>query len=203
MTNEELADELSHHCPVGNPTQCKCLFCISARRLREQSDQAVSGEPEAPLVAIDTNEPWPSFVQVVRTNGDIRAYPAALASADPVEGEPVAWRFIRSGNQRDYSYDTEHPGPYARHISALYARPSGPRKCSQCGWIQLEAGDRISSVEPEGAREALERIANHPHSTEGSGDPYNIGVQDGHRCAATIARAALAPQTPAQEPKRS
>ena len=39
---------------------------------------------------------------------------------------------------------------------------------------------------------ALEDIANHPHSSYSSVSQYDIGVVDGHRCAANIARAAIA-----------
>jgi len=40
--------------------------------------------------------------------------------------------------------------------------------------------------------EALERIAFHAHNTYAVSEQYDIGVTDGHRCAAKIARAALA-----------
>ena len=38
---------------------------------------------------------------------------------------------------------------------------------------------------------ALTEIAHSPHQTAGGGNSYSIGVQDGHRCAATIAKQAL------------
>jgi hypothetical protein len=38
----------------------------------------------------------------------------------------------------------------------------------------------------------LKAIAFHPHCTEGGGTEYGLGVQDGHRCAATAARELLA-----------
>jgi chromosome segregation ATPase len=45
-------------------------------------------------------------------------------------------------------------------------------------------------------REALDRIAKeHQSYDENGGGQYGIGVTDGHRCAATIARRALAPET--------
>jgi len=52
----------------------------------------------------------------------------------------------------------------------------------------------------DAAEHALDRIANHPHCSypvDSRGMPhtdrqYEIGVADGHRCAAEIARAALA-----------
>jgi len=40
---------------------------------------------------------------------------------------------------------------------------------------------------------ALKEIANHPHNlyhTDGN-SPYAIGIADGHRCAAKIAKAAI------------
>jgi len=54
----------------------------------------------------------------------------------------------------------------------------------------------VTALEAENAqlREALENIANHPHSTYSSVSQYDIGVVDGHRCAASIARAVLNPQ---------
>ena len=59
-----------------------------------------------------------------------------------------------------------------------------------------ELGKRFAALEAENAqlREALEDIANHPHSTYSSVSQYDIGVVDGHRCAASIARAVLNPQ---------
>ena len=45
-------------------------------------------------------------------------------------------------------------------------------------------------------REALEGIAHHPHNGARGVGQYGIGVQDGHRCAARIARKALGTQEP-------
>jgi hypothetical protein len=57
----------------------------------------------------------------------------------------------------------------------------------------------LAALRAEVARKdaALKEIANHPHNNKGpaarDGDSldYRQGVEDGHRCAATIARAAL------------
>ena len=39
------------------------------------------------------------------------------------QAEPVAWRFRRSSNARDYSYSSEDPGPHARYRTPLYTHP--------------------------------------------------------------------------------
>lgn len=59
--------------------------------------------------------------------------------------------------------------------------------------------ERINLLEKENKqlKTALEQIANHPDSTGPAGSQYNIGVQDGHRCAANIARSALRTQNQA------
>jgi len=58
-----------------------------------------------------------------------------------------------------------------------------------------DAAREVIKVRQENTRlrEALERIAHHAHcSYEGSGaGDYGVGVTDGHRCAAMVARAAL------------
>jgi len=65
----------------------------------------------------------------------------------------------------------------------------------------FSSGVRGKYVEPDGAREALEMIRDHPFCAINPGDPYNIGVRDGHRRAAGIAHRALASQAPMQEKK--
>lgn len=55
-----------------------------------------------------------------------------------------------------------------------------------------EAESRLTALE-----EALRSIAEHPHCAynDGANDSYMIGVADGHRCAANVAKQALAPAT--------
>ena len=48
MTNEELADDLTHHCVTNNMPECFCLFCICARRLRA-IDKGIEGWASAQI----------------------------------------------------------------------------------------------------------------------------------------------------------
>ncbi len=78
--------------------------------------------------------------------------------------------------------------------------------CVTCGCDALQvhgkgnpyAAARRAREENERLREALEKIAtshqayNDPEVTKQGDCSYQIGVVDGHRCAATVARAALA-----------
>ena len=60
---------------------------------------------------------------------------------------------------------------------------------------QVDAILALWNQERATMRKALESIANHPHNAYydlGEQGMYSIGVTDGHRCAAKIARAALA-----------
>ena|GEM_PF-6697745 len=66
--------------------------------------------------------------------------------------------------------------------------------------------EALASAEAERARSAalqvaLDAIANHPHNTKADGGPdsYSMGVQDGHRCAASIARSALSQPAPEEK----
>jgi hypothetical protein len=63
----------------------------------------------------------------------------------------------------------------------------GVAHLKECDAARIAAEARVETLE-----EALREIAISPHSTgDTHGDMYGIGVQDGHRCAATIAASAL------------
>lgn len=68
-------------------------------------------------------------------------------------------------------------------------------------WLTLQRIDSLEKAlraekpsEPSSHnyREALKEIRDSPHQTGDLVGQYGIGVQDGHRCAASMARAALA-----------
>ena len=62
-----------------------------------------------------------------------------------------------------------------------------------CGDIYVERLIRKAANEIERLRAALRVISESPHQQydQNSADMYGIGVTDGHRCAAVLARAAL------------
>jgi len=64
--------------------------------------------------------------------------------------------------------------------------------------IRIEGSSGLSSEEVERMKSALEWVSTE-HTEYEANDAYNIGVADGHRCAAEVARKALNPD---QEPSR-
>ena len=90
----------------------------------------------------------------------------------PLEKEPI--QDPRGGwvNFTDVSIDTN---PKFQHLLTSH------------DFVILNQADEITRL-----REALEKIANNPDCNISGGD-YRIGVADGHRCQAEIARAVLEP----------
>jgi hypothetical protein len=68
------------------------------------------------------------------------------------------------------------------------------------GWDVQQLFERAEAAErrADALERTLERIAYHPDCTYSAGTMYDLGVTDGHRCAAQIARAAFTDQ-PAQD----
>lgn len=102
-----------------------------------------------PVMMIPDDDSWPSFVQVMRRNGEIRAYPAP---ATPVKGEPVAWE-VQSRDPRGNwvrQSVTFYPEYAKRHDGWATNDPTFGNQEYRCLPLSY-----THPAEPEGAREAL------------------------------------------------
>jgi len=75
----------------------------------------------------------------------------------------------------------------------VFIRSDGDGTFTVIGELFGEVAEFVAALETANADllEALEKIANHGHNNPVGADLYDIGVADGHRCAATIAREAI------------